>query len=136
MLPHLRKCTSFAIEARARRFDDGIDVEAVERRFEDRFHEASQHRLDCGTPVDEILARYEVNRRAHQRAPDDFACIDGANEILAPKSFDPRPEADERRPRDLRLHARNPLDRSPNLHLLAMEKELAGEGRAIQRAKT
>ena len=58
-----------------------------------------------------VACAQQVERRPHERRAHDLAAVQRGVEILAPERFEPRPEADERGPRLLRLEAGEARDR-------------------------
>jgi hypothetical protein len=74
-----------------------------------------------------------VDRRAHERSLHDLAPLERARERISLEAGDARPQPDVHRRRVLRLECPHPLERLRQGELLALEQQLAGEQRPVQR---
>jgi hypothetical protein len=73
-----------------------------------------------------------VQRRAHDRDPDDLALEQEAPELVRLEPVEPGPEAEVRIARDLGLQADEVLDGLERRELPALEEQLAREGRPVE----
>jgi hypothetical protein len=82
-----------------------------------------------------VVERDHVHGHALKRRNDDAALGDGGRQLGAAEVAQPRPEAEVRPGRVLRLQAREATDRPDGVEVGAVEKQLARERRAAQFAE-
>ena len=75
-----------------------------------------------------------MQRAAQEGGPDRAAIVQQTGERRALEVGEPGPEPDERRARELRLEAGQALERGERRQVRALEQELAGEHRPVERA--
>jgi hypothetical protein len=82
----------------------------------------------------EVALRDDVDRRAHQRRLHDLPPLQRPREVTQGEPVEPRPEADVRGRRVLRLQAADSLERPRHRQPGALEQELPRQQRAVQAA--
>ncbi len=115
--------------------DDGIQVDAAqvrrevavppELRLEDRLSQRAEQKA--------VIGRDQVDRPAHDADSHDVAVLEQLRERLRPELGEPRPEAGVRVVRHLGLQADEMPHRVERRQLGALEQQLAGERRPVQR---
>jgi hypothetical protein len=76
-----------------------------------------------------------VERGPHERRAHDVSVTQRCPQLVGVEALDPRPQADERRLRVLRLHAGQPFDGVDRTPVLPFEQALPGQRRAVQVAE-
>ena len=96
-----------------------------------------EHPLDDGlhewTQPPHVPGRHQVDGGAHQGRTDRLPIGDQVTQLLRAETDEPRPEADVRVDRHLRLHADQSLDRVGRGKGRAFEEQLSSQGGAVQR---
>jgi hypothetical protein len=123
---------------RTRRFAEEFARDRGERRDVllpcDRHRARIEHRLDWDPPREEVLRRDEMDRPAHQRRAHDLTLRGQPPQLLGRELLQPRPQPDERRLRDLRLHPREARNSVERRDALALQQQLPREGGAVEGA--
>ena len=91
---------------------------------------ATPAQRDGERPV--VALRDEVDRRSHERAPDDAPPLERAGERVALQALDTRPEPDIHRRRVLRLEPAHALEHAWQGRAHSLEQQLPREQRPVQ----
>lgn len=89
---------------------------------------------DTGGKEPIVPRRDEMDRHAHEGPLNDRSAFQGAVEVVALETLEPRPEANVHGWRVLCLQPPHLLEGSGKTHPLPLKQELAGEQRAIKLA--
>jgi hypothetical protein len=121
-------------EELAARLRDLVQVESVQRLAVVPAQAPLAYDLDEGPKLEAVRRGHEVDRRAHEDDADGAPFLQEPGEHVRIEPLEPRPQADVWGLRRLRLHADEVVERLGGRDPRALEQELPGEERAVQRA--
>jgi hypothetical protein len=133
--PDVAERARLLVDERAAELHEAVEVDALQRRAEQRAHAPLHHRLHERAQLQAVAGGDDVQRPAHERDPHDEAAVDHLGELVGLEVLQPRPQPVVRADRVLRLQADEVLERVAHAQRLAPQQELAFEERAVERAR-
>ena len=133
--PDVAERARLLVDERAPEHDEAIEVDAFERRAEQRAQAPLHHRLHERTDLQAVTRGDDVQRPAHERDPHDEPPVDHLGELVGEEVLEARPQAEVRAVGVLRLQAYEMLERLADAQRLTPQQELAFEQRTVEGAR-